>query len=228
MNTPLSNQELAVLQRIPTPTISNAIEKFNLRGRDSGFTSGIHCLFPELGAVVGYAGTATVRSARAPAGNTLPLRRRYWEYLRDLPKPTIVVMRDLDNPPLGAFWGEVNANIHRALGCAGVVVEGTVRDLDEVRGLGFHFFASAVSVSHAYAHLDDFGKPVQVGGLTVQSGDLIHADKHGVMVIPHQVAREVAAAAAEVEKYERPIISLCKSPEFSIDKLEELFKREVI
>jgi len=224
----LSTQDLEALRRIPTPTISNAIEKFNLRGRDAGFTANIRCMFPELGAVVGYAGTATVRSATPPQGDTLPLRRRYWDYLQNSPKPTLVLMRDLDDPPLGAFWGEVNANIHRALGCVGAIVQGTVRDLDEVRALGFHFFASSVSVSHAYAHLDDFGKTVQVGGLTIHSGDLIHADEHGAIVIPHQVAREVAAAAAEVEKYEHPIISLCKSPEFSIDKLEQLFKREVI
>jgi regulator of RNase E activity RraA len=137
-----------------------------------------------------------------------------------------MVIHDLDDPPaVGSYWGEVQSNIHRALGCVGTVTDGSVRDLDEVRELGFHFFATHVSVSHAYVHLVDFGQPVKVGELTVHPGDLIHADQYGVLVIPHQVARDVVAAAAKVEQIERQIIDYCKSPDFDVEGLKVLCKR---
>jgi len=134
----------------------------------------------------------------------------------------------LDDPAAGAFWGEVNANIHRALGCIGLITNGTVRDLDEVRALNFQFFASGISVSHAFAHLVDFGGPVEIGGLTVRPGDLLHADQHGVVHIPSSIASEVAVASREVEQYERPIIGLCKSKEFTTEKLASLLYSETI
>ncbi len=114
----------------------------------------------------------------------------------------------------------MNANIHKALGCLGVVTDGGVRDLDEVKALGFHFFAADVIPSHAYVHIVDSGIPIKVGGLVVNNGDLIHADKHGVVVIPHKIARDVPRACQEVEDRERRIINFCKSPEFSIETLK--------
>ena len=139
------------------------------------------------------------------------------------PVPSLAVIQDIDQPcAIGSFWGEVNGNIHKALGCLGAVTNGGVRDLDEVRALGFQFLASAAIVSHAYVHLVDFGTPVKVGGLLVNPGDLIHADKHGAIAIPHEIAREVPAAAAEVERGERTIIENCQSPDFSVQCLKEL------
>lgn len=220
----LTPTELAALRRINTPTISNAIERFNLRPWHEGYMSGeIKCVFPELGSLVGYACTATMMAEQPRAGTRQASRLDYWDYLLTLPAPRVVVLQDLDQPPArGSFWGEVNANIHRALGCVGVITNGGVRDLDEVRALGFHFFASQIIVSHAYANLVDFGTPVKVGGLVVNPGDLIHADQHGALVIPKEVAKEVAAEAAEVERLERPIINLCQSPDFSLAKLKAL------
>ena len=223
MEKPLTSQELDALRRINTPTVSNAIERLRMRPRDEGYTNGsIKCIFPEFPAAVGYAVTLTVRSGPLRPDEKAKSRKPYWDHIESVPAPRIVIAQELDQPPRGAFWGEVNANIHRALGCIGVITDGGVRDMDEVRALGFHFFAAEVSVSHAYARLEEFDVPVTIGGLKILPGDLIHADKHGAIVIPRGMAREVLAAAAEVEKYERPMIDLCKSSEFSTSKLAKL------
>ena len=131
-------------------------------------------------------------------------------------------MQDITDPPAGAYWGEVNTSIHRALGCMGLITNGSVRDLDEVRPQGFPMFAGCVTVSHAYAHLEDFARPVRIGNLLVQPGDLVHADKHGVVVVPHELAAEIPMAAARIEQQERVIIDLCQSQDFTIDKLDKL------
>ena len=224
---PLSPQELDALRCLSTPTVSNAIETFNIRPRSEGFMDpGIRCIFPEMGVMVGYACTATI-SAREPAPPDRQVSRfKQWDNVLSIPAPRVMVIHDLDDPPaVGSYWGEVQSNIHQALGCVGTVTDGSVRDLEEVRELGFHFFAAHVSVSHAYVHLVDFGQPVKVGGLTVHPGDLIHADQHGVLVIPHEVARDIVTAAAEVERIERQIIDYCKSPDFDIEELKALYKR---
>ena len=132
------------------------------------------------------------------------------------------VVQDLSSVPGGAYWGEVNANIHLALGSQGVVTNGTVRDIDEVRGTGFHFFASGLSVSHGFAHLEDFNRPVVVFGMTVKPGDLIHADRHGAVIIPHAIARQVVQVVQKIEQAERVMIDLCRSNDFSIEQLDRL------
>jgi regulator of RNase E activity RraA len=167
----------------------------------------------------------------------------WWNEVRKYPKPRVVVLHDIDNPVVGSFWGEVNANIHRALACVGTVTDGSVRDLDEVEELGFHFFSSCVTVSHAYVHMIDFGIPVTVGGLTVKPGDLIMGDKHGVISIPltvkpgdlimgdkhgvisipPEIAKDIPTAAQMVEDWERRIIDFCKSDEFTLDGLKERY-----
>ena len=185
----------------------------------------VRCLFPDLGVMVGYAVTARIMAEQPAAEGQQASRFDYWDYILTSPAPRIAVIQDLDQPPaIGSFWGEVNGNIHRALGCVGTITNGGVRDLDEVHALGFHFFAAAAIVSHAYVHLVDFGGPVKVGGLVVNPGDLIHADKHGAIIIPHEIAREVAAAAAMVDASERQVIDYCKSPEFSVDRLKVLVR----
>jgi regulator of RNase E activity RraA len=217
---PLTATEIEALRRWPTPAIANAIETFQVRPNGEGFMLRIRCMFPDLNPMVGYAATATIRAA-APGP---PDRRRamlsHWKNIAAQPSPRVAVIQDLDDPPaFGSFWGEVNANIHRALGCVGTVTNGGVRDLEEVRALGFHFFAADVIPSHAHVHVVSAGGEVEVGGLRVTDGDLIHADRHGVVTIPHQIAREVPKAAAEVEKRERRVIEFCQSPEFSLDAL---------
>src|SRR5688572_1895772 len=227
MNVALTPDQLHLLRITNTPTISNAMEKLGIRDRNEGFTRGnIRALFPDLGVMVGYAVTVTMRSTRTPA-KKLPLKQ-YWDHIATIPAPRVVVVQDLDDPPVGALWGEVNANIHRALGCIGVVTNGTVRDVDDVQPLGFHFFASGVAVSHVWAYPEDFNKPVTVDGMAVRPGDLIHADKHGAITIPIEHVSALLNAVAAVERYERPLIQLCKSPEFSTAKLDQLMKNPVV
>jgi 4-hydroxy-4-methyl-2-oxoglutarate aldolase len=221
---PLSRDELEALKRFSTPSIANAIERFDVRPRHHGFTGPeIRCMFPDLPPIVGYASTATIAAEQPGAAGRTPNVGDYWDAVLSIPAPRIAVIQDLDQPcALGSFWGEVNGNIHRALGCVGAVTNGGVRDLEEVRALDFQFLASAAIVSHAYVHLVDYGIPVKLGSLWVQPGDLIHADQHGAIVIPHEIAREVAAAAAEVERGERVIIDFCQSSEFDVQQLKEL------
>ncbi|MBW2063158.1 MAG: RraA family protein, partial [Deltaproteobacteria bacterium] len=184
---PLSESELEALRAWPTPAISNAIETFDIRPRNQGFMLGIKCLFPDFKPMVGYACTATMLADQAPAKRDRGAVLAHWDNILSTPAPRVAVIHDFDQPrPIGCLWGEVNANIHKALGCLGVVTDGGVRDLDEVQALGFHFFAADVMPSHAYNHIVDSGIPVKVGGLIVNTGDLIHADKHGIVVIPHE------------------------------------------
>jgi regulator of RNase E activity RraA len=135
----------------------------------------------------------------------------------------VAVIHDLDRPVIGSFWGEVNANIHKALGCVGTVTDGSVRDLDEVRELGFHFFANCVTVSHAYVHLVEVDIPVKVGALVVKPGDLIMGDKHGVISIPLEIAKDIPKAAQLIEDWERRVINFCESKEFTVDGLKDRF-----
>ena len=224
---PLNAAEFEALRRWPTPAIANAIETFGVRPNDQGFMVGPRCMFPELGPMVGYATTATIRAAVRGGSETRKQMVAHWRNIEAQPAPRVVVIQDLDDPPaFGSFWGEVNANIHRALGCLGVVTNGGVRDMEEVRTLRFQFFAGAIVPSHAFVHLVSAGGEVEVGGLEVKNGDLIHADLHGVVTIPHEIAREVPRAAAEVEKRERVVIDLCRSPDFSIETLQKRFLGE--
>lgn len=223
----LSAEEITELRRFTSPTIANVIETFDVRPRGEGVTGGgVCCVFPEFGAMVGCACTATILSGQPASAKRLISRSAYWEYVRRAPQPKIIVVQDLSDVPGGAYWGEVNANMHLALGAAGVITNGTVRDVDEVRGTGFHFFASGISVSHGFAHLEDFNRPVKLFGMMVQPGDLIHADGHGAVIIPAAIAHEVAAAARELERSERIIINLCRSAEFSIEALDKLISPE--
>ncbi len=219
----ISNADLDSLRKLTTPTVANAVEVFNLRSRSAGFASPeIRCLFPDLGVMVGFALTARF-AAEQPPEKTVS-RYDFWKYVMQIPEPRVVVMQDLDQPPgMGAYFGEVQSTIHRRLGCVGVITNGHVRDLDEVHALSFQYFAAGVCVSHAYVHLVDFGGPVKVGGLVVRSGDLMHADKHGVMNIPKEVAKEIPGAAAQIAEREQQTMAVCKSPDFSLEKLRDVY-----
>jgi regulator of RNase E activity RraA len=213
------------LRKISSPSVANGIETFNARPRNQGFMSSeIRALFPELGPLVGYAVTALIRAEPQPIQGHRASTFAWWDYVLSIPAPRVVVVHDLDDPRgQGAQWGEVQANIHKALGCAGVVTDGSVRDIEEVRGLGFQFAAAHVSVSHAYVHMVDFGLPVKVGGLWVKPGDLIHCDQHGAVTIPAEIADRIPDAVAKVEADERTIIGYCQSPTFSAEGLKALY-----
>jgi regulator of RNase E activity RraA len=218
----LSPQELKALLEWPTPAISNAIELFEIRPRNQGFMlPEIQCRFPDLKPMIGYAVTGII-SADSPEGHRVP-PSDWWAEIQKYPEPRVAVLHDIDNPVVGSYWGEVNANIHKALRCVGTVTDGSVRDLDEVQELGFNFFSSCVTVSHAYVHMIELGTTVRVGGLRVKPGDLIVGDKHGVISIPLDIAGDVPRAAQLVEDWERNVINFCKSDRFSVEGLKERF-----
>jgi regulator of RNase E activity RraA len=203
-------------------TLANAIETFDVRLRNEGFTDGgLRCLFPSLPPVVGYAATIKIRGSAPPTAASLYAQRTdWWEYVQSLPKPHIIVAQDISSHPgLGALIGEVHFNIERALGCVGIVTNGAVRSVPTAEALGFQVFTDHVSVSHAYTHIVEFGTPVEVDGLEVHSGDLLHGDQHGIQSIPLSIAGQIAAAAAHVAAKKKAIIALCQSPEFTLEKL---------
>ena len=221
---PLTAEELEALRGLTTPTVANAIEVFDVQPRNTGFMNPtIRAVVTGPRPMVGYACTAKIRAAAPRDSSVTVTRRAMWEQILAMPAPRVVVIEDLDEEPIGSFWGEVQANIHRALGCVGAVTNGGVRDLDEVRALGFDLFAGSVMVSHAYVHVVEIGTPVTLGGLTVKPGEIIHGDQHGVAAIPVGIARQLADGARQVEARERAIIQLCQSPDFSIDRLSELY-----
>lgn len=217
---------LEEFRNLNTCISASAIETFGVRLPNSGFAdSRISCIFENLPPVAGYAVTARIRSAAPPmeGDGYRYARPDWWNYILGTPAPRVVVLEDLDDPPgLGAFVGEVNANIFLALGCVAVVTNGAVRDLAEVRATGFSLFAGNVSVSHAYAHISDFGGPVMIGGLAVRPGDLLHGDRHGVHSIPLEVADKVPGAAREILEKREQIIGVCRSPEFSVERLHSV------
>ena len=220
-------EDLEALRRLDTCTVSNAIEAFRIRLRNTGFAdASIRCMFEDFPPMVGYAATARLRSGEPPiAGVSYRDRTDFWNSILQVPAPRIVVMEDLDKPPgRGAFLGDMHAGILRALGCVGYVTDGAVRELPRVRGLGLHLFAGSVAVSHAYAHIFDFGATVKVGGLEVHPGDLLHGDRHGLVTVPKEVASALPAAAAKVLEAEQKVIDLCRSPDFSVDKLQQVLK----
>ncbi len=216
--------QLEQLRRIETCVVSSAIETFDVRLQNTGFTtSQVRCMFPELPPIAGYAATARIRSARPPMEKRSYYRRTdWWNHILTIPAPRVVVIEDVDDPPgLGAFVGEVNANILMALGCTALITNGAVRDLREVQQTGFQLFAGNVSVSHAYAHVFDFGGEVELGGLKIEPGALLHGDQHGVLTVPMEIASKVPAAAIEIMQRRQHLIGLCRSPHFSVEELRQ-------
>src|SRR5271165_914547 len=179
-------------------TIANAIETLNGRLRNEGFTSGgVHCRFPSFPPMVGYAATARVRAESPPMSQRCYYDRMdWWNYVASLPEPRVLVVQDADSTPgVGAFIGEIHATIAQALHCEGCVTNGAVRDLPAVREMRFQMFSGNVAVSHAYAHIIDFGETVEIGGLRIRSGDLLHGDRHGVLTVPLEIAAEIPVQA---------------------------------
>jgi regulator of RNase E activity RraA len=220
----MSSPLLKELRQCSTCVIASAIETFGVRLRNTGFTdSSVRCMFPALPPIAGYAVTARIRSMDPPMeGRSYYLRNDWWSGVLAVPAPRIVVVEDLDEPPgRGAFVGEVHANILQALGCTAFVTNGAIRDVDRIRTMDFQVFAGDVSVSHAYAHVFDFGGTVQVGKLKVQPGDLLHGDLHGIQTIPTDIASQVPGVAQQILKARLKLIGVCHSADFSLEKLQE-------
>ncbi|MBI2940299.1 MAG: RraA family protein [Chloroflexi bacterium] len=225
MSAILTPEQLAVLRAIDSPTVANAIEAFQVRDRTVGFpTMDVRCQFPELGITLGYAVTATADSTTPgkPRGRAGMLK--LWEAVDASPKPVVIVVKDVGpEPRRSCHCGDVMANTARRLGAIALVTDGGVRDLAEVRALGFQFFAPGPVVSHGNFGIIDVNLPVQLHGCWVQPGDLLHGDANGIVVIPAEVAERVADEVEKVRSREGKIISYVNSPEFSLEGLRKLY-----
>jgi regulator of RNase E activity RraA len=227
---PLASEILAALAKYDTPTICNAMEVVAPERRLIGFTTRpLVCPFPDLPPIVGYARTATIRATSAsglPPAEQQAQRLAYYEYVGTGEEPRISVIEDIDGAEAGygAFWGEVNSAIHKALGCLGVITDGSIRDIPQWAP-GFQALAGSIGPSHAHVHVAGFGDEIRVAGMTVRSDDLIHADQHGAVVIPHDVAAKLPEAAELCGRREEPILAIARGSSFSLQTLRDALKR---
>lgn len=225
MSPPLTAADLERLRRYDTPTICNALEVLVPERRGLGFTTEpLVCVDVSAEPMVGYARTATIRAAQPSALSAHEQRTRRLDYYRYVAQgygPTITVIQDLDpHAGFGAFWGEVNSNVHQGLGCLGAVTNGSIRDLDDLAD-GFQLLGGRVGPSHGFVHVVDFGGQVNVFGMTVRHSELIHADRHGAVVIPIGIATELPKAVDLVARREKVILDACREPGFDIGALEQ-------
>ena len=201
--------DLSELQRFDSPTICNAIELFEVRSPTEGYMGReIAACFPEMPPMVGYASTATFRSsAPAPKGGADPnIANNQLASFADLPGPAIVVFEDLDAPPAGATFGDGMCLTYKTFGAVGLITSGAARDLDNVRELGFPCFSNGTVSGHGHCHFESINVPVQVGGLTINPGDLLHGDCNGVVTIPLEIAAEVPYACEKFLEYEAIVL----------------------
>ncbi len=226
---PVPDRVLEALRQLDTPTVCNALELTSPERRTTGFTcKPLVCTRPELPPMVGYARTATISAlAPDPADGTAARDKRdgYYEYMGSGPGPTITVIQDIDGDRrgFGAWWGEVNSSIHRGLGSLGVITDGSVRDLPDIAP-GFQMLAGSIGPSHAWVHVVEYQCDIEVQGMKVSHGDLIHADQHGAVVIPIEVADQVSAAADRIAKNEGIIIKAAQQPDFDMAALRRAWQ----
>ena len=211
-----TQSQMDFLRSIDTPTVCNLVEIVAPERRGSGYTvKHLHCPFPDLPPIVGYAKTVTFKAKdKVPLGEAGYMQKRldYLDYLASAPQPAVMIMHDLDgeHAGFGAFWGEVQSNVHKALGALGVVTDGSIRDIPMIAP-GFQMLAAAIVPSHAYVHVVDFGLDVEVAGMAVKSGELIHADRHGAIVVPVDKIDAMQTAAEKLAATEARIIAAAKS-----------------
>ena len=231
MKPPPTANELNALRAFDTPTICNALEVLIPESRAGGFTTRpAVCGFPALKPIVGYARTACIRAKFAPtlpAAEVRELRHAYYRYIDTGPKPSLVLIQDLDGADAGygAFWGEVQSAIHRGLGALGVITNGSVRDIDQWAP-GFQLLAGSIGPSHAYANVVGFGGEIEVLGMRVRSGDIVHADRHGAVVVPADTIRDLPAAAEKVARREAAILAVARAIDSTAEKLIAVFKEQ--
>lgn len=210
--------DLDYLSGVDSPTIANALERLDLRDRSDGYIGGtVQCAFPELGVMVGTALTVTVDNA---VGR--PLRQDgYWELwsaLEATTGPVVIVMKDASGTPHRvAYAGEIMATLAQRLGAIGIVTDGALRDLDEVRAKGFHYFMRYPVVSHANFELSKVGDPVLLDGQLVRTGDILHGDANGIVVVPHEALAELPGAVTAVRESERRDLDFIDGPDFTLE-----------
>ena len=219
----LDDELLALLKSVDTPTICNALEVAEgRRGFDRFTRSPVFAADPRARALVGYARTAKIFASAPPSiasDEQEALRSRYYRYMAEAPKPAIAVIEDTDKVPVGAYWGEVNSNIHKAFGIAGVLTNGLVRDLD-VLPEGFAIVAGATGPSHAHVHVREIGCEVEVFGMKVRPDELVHADRHGAAVIPEEYIPVIADSIRKMQATEDIMLRAARAPGFDFAAFE--------
>lgn len=215
---------LDLLKTVDTPTVCNAIEVAQGRRGFDRFTRGtVICTEPEAGATVGYARTASLSAIAPPTEPPEVIRARrmdYYRHMADAPKPAIAVIEDLDYPnAIGAYWGEINTTVHKGFGIAGTLTNGVVRDLGDLPK-GYPVIAGSVGPSHGYVHIRSIGQPVRVFGLTVADGDLVHADRHGAVVVPEDVVPVLGDAIRKLLATERLVLEPARAEGFDFAAFE--------
>ena len=228
MTQKISAAQLEKLRALDTPTVCNAIERVRPSRTGIGFTTlPLVCADTGLPPIVGFARTATIRAVQPPEWDNTTETQAFLDYYRHMaepPHPTVSVIEDIDpTPGYGAWWGEVHSNMHKGLGSLGVITNGSIRDLDQVAE-GFQMLAGSIGPSHAFNHCVEWNIPVTVAGMRVHPGDLIHADRHGAVVVPFDIIDAVPVAAADIAREEAVMIEAAKRPDFSIEVVEKLLK----
>tara|TARA_Y100001958_G_C21212409_1_gene537996 strand:+ start:870 stop:1565 length:696 start_codon:yes stop_codon:yes gene_type:complete len=216
---------LKTLSSVDTPTVCNAIEAAEGKRGFNNFTKGtMLSSAPDAQAVVGYALTAKIAAKAPPEDPPEVIKQRrmaYYKYIANTHKPAVVVIEDCDYPNcVGAFWGEINTTVHKGLGVSGAVTNGVMRDLGDVPK-DFPVIAGSIGPSHAFVHVKEIGTPVEVMGLSVTEGDLIHADRHGALVIPSAVLPSLVAAITKLIETERLVLDPARAADFDYDAFEK-------
>ncbi len=220
---PITEDDLAFLRGVDSPTVANAVEPFQVRDRTEGFIGGhVKSLFPDLPPMVGYALTVTMNDQPGPVKG----REGFWamfEALAAMPAPSVVVVQDTSgHPERVAFCGEVMATMAQRLGAVGYVTDGTVRDVHEVRALGLAYFASGVCVSHANFWIEEVGVDVLLDGQTVRTGDLLHGDANGIVLVPREVLSGLPDAVNRVREREGELMAFARSEGFTLEGAKKL------
>ena len=222
----LSNADLALLGKYDTPTVCNVIELFKVRPQTSGYMdSRIRALYPSLPPMVGYASTATFRSAFAPSsGREYGSLEAQMARLAEVEGPPVVVFQDIDSPNAAATFGEVMCTAYKSFGAKGLITSGAGRDFEQLKPLEFPVFCAGLNVSHGYPQILDLHVPVHVGGIAVHPGDLLHGDANGVTTIPHEIASETAHLCAEFIAAEEILIGYCRAGNVTVQGFTEARK----
>jgi regulator of RNase E activity RraA len=205
--------DLELLRTFDAPTVCNVVELFDLRPRTAGYMSQrIQACYPKLPPMVGYASTATFRSASPPrSGNVYSGMAEQVASFAELPGPAVVVFQDLDDPVASATFGEVMCTTYQAFGAVGLITSGAGRDLDQVEALRFPCFTGGTLCAHGYCHIVQINVPVHVGGVMVAPGDLLHGDRNGVTTIPNEIASAVAHACPELAAAEAIVLDYLRA-----------------
>jgi regulator of RNase E activity RraA len=220
----MDDQLLTLLRSVDTPTVCNAIEVAEgKRGFDAYTRGTVLTSDPTAPAIAGYARTARISATAPPTEDPATIKSRrmaYYRYMAEAPAPAITVIEDVDGEnAVGAFWGEINTAIHKGFGLSGVLTNGVMRDLGDLAP-DFPVIAGSIGPSHAFVHVREIDIPVTVFGLTVRPGDLVHADRHGALVIPAALVGQIAAAIAKMQATESIVLDAARAPGFDFAAFE--------